>query len=275
MSLTKIHLASFNPTLGDVAKNLNRIEEIIKKDQEKNQSDIYIFPELSLSGYLLENLAYENAIHINDARLSEILKLSKKSEIILGSLIKENSEFFNAALVFKEGELIHVQKKIYPPTYGMFDESRYWKRGKSLNIYEGKAGKTGILICEDAWHPILAYALATKKVDNVFVISASPARGQASQNFDSNEMWISRMRVYAQSFGAQYLYINRSGFEDGVYFKGQAIFASPEGTHINEYLEENSSLVIENDSSWKESAYKMGGPYIEDDFILNEILLMD
>lgn len=262
-----------NPRLADVKSNLKKIENLIKKDQKENRSDVVVFPELATSGYLLENLIYDAALKTDDLMLEPIKELSLKTEIILGALIQEDSLFYNAALVFSNGKLIYVQKKIYLPTYGMFDESRYYSRGRSLNVYEGKAGKTGILICEDAWHPVLAYRLAKEKAESVFVLSASPARGFGNETFDSNEMWIARMRVYAQSYGAQYFYINRSGFEDGVYFKGQSLFASPDGVFANDFLEDDESSLLEIDTAGRHSSIRSGGPFLEEDFDLNEKIL--
>ncbi len=273
MKKASLHLHSFYPHLGDLEKNLSRIALIMEKDADEKKSDVIVFPELATSGYLLENLRRDAALSGdfgNIPALEKIRKLSSRREIILGALLEEDGMYYNAALVYKNAELIHIHKKIYLPTYGMFDESRYWSWGSSLQTYPSVMGNAGILICEDAWHPHLADELARKKASAVFILSASPARGFGEKTYTSNEMWMARVRVYAQSFGSIWFYINRSGVEDGVYFKGQGIYAHPSG-YENIFLEQNESAYFQFDPETLRAGISLGGPFIEDDFLRQPI----
>ena len=118
----------------------------------------------------------------------------------------------------------------------MFDEARYFSRGNNLMSYEGALGKTAILICEDAWHMELAYAAAETRAEHVVVISSSPARGYVSGGaaFDSTLTWQNRLRVFADSYGQNFIYCNRSGVEDGILYDGTCFAFDSDGSMISE-----------------------------------------
>jgi predicted amidohydrolase len=114
-----------------------------------------------------------------------------------------------------------MQRKLFLPTYGMFDEARYFTRGADFTFYSGALGKTAILICEDAWHLELAYAASVARADAVVVISSSPARGYSvNPGFNSTRFWRNRLQTCVLSYGQNYVYSNRGGVEDGIMYDG-------------------------------------------------------
>jgi NAD+ synthase (glutamine-hydrolysing) len=213
--------------LGDARRNTGRILDLACAAAETGLSpDVVVLPELALSGYVLESLVAEAAV--SEAEILSLAVdltttgLSAKTEWIVGLPLREGKDVYNVAVVLSGGKILHIQKKIFLPTYGMFDEARYFKRGNAFTAYDGVLGKSVILICEDAWHMEMAYAAAESGAESVIVISSSPARGYAggAAAFDSTLTWQNRLKVFAESYGQNYIYCNRSGVEDGILYDG-------------------------------------------------------
>ena len=270
--MKQVALVPFSPRLGSFEKNIQQIEIIIKDILVGNKVDMIIFPELSTSGYVLESLTAETARRVTDPAFEPVLKLSLQTDVILGHLISDHNRFYNGGLHFSKGQVSHTQRKLYPPTYGMFDEKRYMSSGEDLYAFNTSIGQCGLLICEDAWHPYLAFLLSCQKVENVIVISASPGRAPlyADQNLTSFEMWQKRFQVYAQSFGMRFLYINRSGSEDGIYFDGTGIFTNAAGEQTVFMDKEYYILNIDDGDFYRARA--AGGPFQEQSLALSERL---
>lgn len=262
----------FQPKLGQVPENLQKIEEQIDSALER-QCKTVLFPELASCGYLLENLVAEAAVSAKDSLFDGIRKKSRFADICLGAVLRDGHRHYNAALFFRDGDLYHIHKKIYLPTYGMFDEGRYFTPGESLRTFDSALGKTAILICEDAWHPALVYAAYSQKVENVLILSASPDRGLDSGGSepDSFGMWESRLLVYAQSFGCRFIYLNLGGVEDGIRFGGRVIIASPLLVEKEWKREDIVYTTIENEELTR--AALLGGPFQEENFALNARIL--
>ncbi|MES0491654.1 MAG: nitrilase-related carbon-nitrogen hydrolase [Leptospirales bacterium] len=273
MKNARITFVPFFPKLGEVESNITAIVSQIKEIQKKNNPDIIIFPELSTSGYLLENLAMSSAIDLDKGLPDELLQISSSVDIILGALIKENGKIFNAGLVLKDGKIHHIHRKIYLPTYGLFDEKRYFSSGRNLLSFESRLGKSALLVCEDAFHPALPYSLYAHGVKHVFIISCSPARGVSNEGSDiaSSQKWKRRLEVYSESFGQFYYYVNRSGSEDGVYFDGISIFVSPNRETCESFSE--NPVDVEVHLSDLDSAFSHGGPFQYENWDLNRRIL--
>lgn len=235
---TRILCIPFVPVLGAKSRNLTLLSELAERiAASAEKPDVVVLPELALSGYLLESLVSEVALV--ESELSEIANILAGSgvpahtEWVIGLPLREAGEIYNCAVVFRGGEVRHIHRKLFLPTYGMFDESRYLARGTELTTFEGALGRTALLICEDAWHMELAFAVSAKKADAVIVISASPARGltQAAE-FTSSARWRHRLQTFAESYGQKYVYCNRGGVEDGVLFDGTSFVFDPLADYI-------------------------------------------
>jgi len=281
MSTVKIACVPFYPKMGELKKNLKATIEIINgiiKENKDSLPDCIIFPELSLSGYALENLVAECTLSHKSDLIEQLEVCSKKTAIVLGSVWIQQSSFFNTALVFENGKLAHIQKKIYLPTYGMFDEARYFRGGESLELWHAPFGTSSILICEDAWHPVLPYASYQQKAQFVFVMSNSPIRGPesyiGSNKMKSQRHWQAMLNTYSQNFAQFYVYVNRSGVEDGLYYSGEIYACSPLGDIIEPQQREGYSLLDLNMGDFH-SAASLGGPHQNENFALNQKILED
>ena len=146
----KIALAQINPSLGDVPRNLKRHLEWIRKARAR-RADLVIFPELSLTGYLLLDLVQDLALDLERAPVArQIARQSREIGILLGMVERtEQFRFHNAAALFESGKLAHVHRKVYLPTYGMFDEGRYFAPGDRFRVHRSRRlGRVGVLVCE-------------------------------------------------------------------------------------------------------------------------------
>jgi predicted amidohydrolase len=227
-------IGQVNPRLGDLQANLALYEERIGR-AAADKADLLLFPELSLTGYMLRDTVPAVALKLDSPEINQLMALSRKVAFVAG-LVEESADhrFFNSAVYFEDGEIRHVHRKVYLPTYGMFDEQRYFARGDRVRAFDSKFGRMALLICEDLWHPSTIYLAALDGALAVLCPSASPLRGivdQQSQD-DNARYWEMINRVNAETFSLFMIYGNRAGFEDGVGFWGGSEIVDPFGQRI-------------------------------------------
>jgi predicted amidohydrolase len=239
----KVALAQINPRLGDLGANLALYEEKIRRGA-KEGADLVLFPELSLTGYFLRDMVPDVALKLSAPEIQRLKKLSREVAFVAG-LVEEGPDcrFYNAALFFDRGEVRHVHRKVYLPTYGMFDEQRYFARGDRVRAFDSRFGRMAILVCEDLWHPSTIYLAALDGALAVLCPSTSPLRGisEGQRQDDNARYWEMINRAYAETFGMFVLYGNRVGFEDGVGFWGGSEVVDPFGRRMAKanYYEED------------------------------------
>jgi predicted amidohydrolase len=227
-----IGLAQFNTRLGDIPANLDKHLALI--EQAKSQdADLLIFPELSLTGYALQDLAYDSALrpHQEDPVFNELLSASQDIDLMV-SFVHEDprSRFYIAAAYLSGGEIRHIHNKVYLPTYGMFDEGRFFAWGDSVQAFDTKFGRVGMLICEDFWHASLPYLLWLDGAEILLFASASPGRGLNEDPRLSSSEWVEHTnRAYAGLFTVFVAHANRVGYEDGLNFWGGSTIFDPNG----------------------------------------------
>ncbi|MDD2900110.1 MAG: carbon-nitrogen hydrolase [Desulfuromonadaceae bacterium] len=225
-------LAQIKPKLGCVADNLLLIEEQIVRARE-SRADLIIFPELALSGYFLKDLVPDVALRVDSPEIIRLLELSRGISIAIG-FVEETDDyhFFNSALYLEDGAIRHLHRKVYLPTYGLFDEQRYLARGEAFRSFDTKFGRFGMLICEDMWHLSASYILAMDGATTLLCLSSSPARGIESDSLGSASAWQKLTSTTALFLNCRVLYCNRVGFEDGVNFWGGSEYVAPSGESI-------------------------------------------
>ncbi len=239
----KIGLAQITPKLGDVEANLalhlQQIEEAADQGVE-----LLVFPELSLTGYRLQDLTYSVAIRptVNDPVFGRLLEASRDLDLVVGFVEADKRQKFHIVGAYLSGgELVYMHRKVYLPTYGMFDEGRYFAWGNSLRAFDTRFGRVGILICEDFWHISPPYLLWLDGADILILTSASPGRGVATEQKIGSAKWVEHInQAYASIFTNFIVHCNRTGFEDGVNFWGGSTVFDPEGVLIAQgpYYEE-------------------------------------
>lgn len=231
----KLALSQINTKLGKIEANLDTHLKII--DQAVKQgADLLVFPELSLTGYVLQDLVPMVALKPvkTDPIFSQLFKASQKLDLVVGFVEEDRrNRFFISAAYLSKGELIHTHHKVYLPTYGLFDEGRFFAWGDSIKAFDTRFGRMGMLICEDFWHASPPYLLWLDGTDIFIFTSASPGRGLTSDNQLASSRWVDHInRGYASLFTSFIAHTNRVGFEDGLNFWGGATVYDPDGGEL-------------------------------------------
>lgn len=226
----KVWLAQVAPFLGDVKRNLDlHLKKIEEARREK--VELLIFPELSLSGYLLKDLVPDASLRVDSPEVSSLVRASKDVALVVG-LVEESEDhrFYNSALFLQGGDIKHLHRKAYLPTYGMFEEMRYFAWGDSLRAFDTIFGRIALLICEDLWHPSMSYLAAMDGATTLIALHNSPVKGITLEGRPANASLIEDLcRISASLFGIYVLSVNRVGCEDGVTFSGGSLAIAPGG----------------------------------------------
>jgi predicted amidohydrolase len=237
-----VDLAQIKPKLGCVADNLALIEARIRQ-AVADKADLIVFPELALTGYFLKDLVPEVAVRIDSPEITRLKELSRCISIAVGFVeVTDDYRFFNSALYLEDGEIRHLHRKVYLPTYGLFDEQRYLARGERFRAFDTKFGRMGLLICEDMWHLSASYILAMDGAATLVCLSSSPGRGVEGETLGSAAAWQQLTSTTAMFLNYRVLYCNRVGFEDGINFWGGSEYVAPSGESLvrGRFLEEDS-----------------------------------
>ncbi len=228
----KLALAQINTKLGDVKANLKKHLSLIEEAVAQN-SDLILFPELSLTGYTLQDLTYNVALAPtrSDPVFTHLLEASKKIDLVVGFVDEDRRHrFYIADAYLSQGKVLHVHHKVYLPTYGLFDEGRFFAWGDSIRAFETRFGRVGMLICEDFWHISPPYLLWLDGADILLLTSSSPGRGLHADEILESARWVEHTnRAYANLFTSFVAHSNRVGYEDGLNFWGGSTVFDPNG----------------------------------------------
>jgi len=241
----RIAVAQCAPALGAFQRNVQMHLERIESARAAG-ARLVVFPELSLTGYYLKDLANDLAMSPDDARLAPIAKASERIDVLAGFVERTpDARVHIASGYWSKGRLTHVHRKAYLPTYGIFDDGRYFARGERFDVFDSAAGAAGIAICEDMWHMSTPYLYAIRGAQVVFYPSASPGRGVA----EGGDLGTAESCRLMDTFYAQYLtvyvvFASRVGTEDGVAFWGGSEVVAPDGTVVARSPEFEEDLLI-------------------------------
>ena len=253
-------LAQIAPVLGDLAQNL-ALHEVKIAEGKAAGADLVIFPELSLTGYQLQDLAPEVAMRRTDPRLQSLAKLTSGGPSAVVSFVESTDDhrLFAAAALLEGGEVRHVARKCYLPTYGLFDERRFLAAGDAIRATRASLGGrsvqgdvgVGIGVCEDFWHPTLPAILAQDGAELLINVAAGPARGasvDADQGLGSAASWGTLLRATAALTTSYVAFTNRVGVDESLIFWGGSRVIGPDGVVIAEApLFEEALLLAEID----------------------------
>jgi predicted amidohydrolase len=229
-----VGLGQMRPRLGDIETNLARHLEIIAQARAL-EADLLVFPELSLTGYFLKDLVpvVARPADVSDPVLGRLAEESRDMDLVVGFIEEDGRHrFYVAAAYLSGGRIVHVHRKLYLPTYSMFDEGRYLAPSNEVCAFETRHGRAGLLICEDFWHLSPPYILWLDGADLLIHISSSPGRGLShpeSGRLSSMRFVEDLNRMYAAVLTAFVIHVNRVGFEDGVNFWGGSFCVGPDG----------------------------------------------
>lgn len=245
----KVALIQMNTVLGDLRENLQKHLDWIESARQAG-ADLAIFPELSLTGYFLQDLTLEAAI---DPYKSEYLKrlqeTTKDLDLMLGFVeVDERSRFYIAAAYLGDEEIKHIHRKVYLPTYSMFDDKRYFAPGSQVRAFDTRFGRLGMLICEDFWHVSTPYLLWMDGADLFLCQAASPGHGLSpAPRLGSESQVETILSAYAGLFTSFFAYTNRVGYEDGLHFPGGGMMVDPGGQVLLRAGAEEGMQLVEID----------------------------
>lgn len=228
----QLALAQINTCLGNLQANLEKHLALIQEARQAG-ADLLVFPELSMTGYVLQDLVSSVAItpQADDPIFRHLLQASHEIDVVVG-LVEEDSRhrFYIAGAYLSKGQVVHTHHKVYLPTYGLFDEGRFFAWGDEIRAFDTRFGRMGILICEDFWHASPPYLLWLDGADFLLFTSASPGRGLSSDARLESARWVEHInQAYASLFTIFVAHANRVGFEDGLNFWGGSTLFDPNG----------------------------------------------
>lgn len=238
-----IALAQINTVLGNVQANLEKHLSLAKQAVQ-DSVDLLVFPELSLTGYVLQDLVPSVACcpEETDPIFKHLLDASRGIDMVVGFVDEDKRHrFYVGSAYLSGGKVVHVHHKCYLPTYGLFDEGRFFAPGNSVRAFDTRFGRFGMLICEDFWHASPPYLLWQDGADVLLLSSASPGRGLNGGPKLESSAWIEQInQAYASLFTIFVAHANRSGFEDGLNFMGGSTIFDPNGKllTLGPYFEE-------------------------------------
>jgi len=242
--LVRVGQAQFAPVFGDYAANVARFGELASQALDE-RCDLLVLPETSLSGYFLEGAVLDVARTGEEvlADLAESFAQRCPSgsplDVLVGFYELFEGNVFNAALYATLGAIggpraRHIHRKMFLPTYGVFDEQRFVARGRSLRAFTTRFGPMAILICEDVWHSVTATILALRGARFIHAISSSPARGFGTDPPWNVRKWIDLLQVIAEEHAVFVTHTARVGFENGKGFGGGSAALTPDGAVVTQ-----------------------------------------
>ncbi len=243
MSAITVALCQFRPTKGSPSANLDRIEQLFRTIAAAPEPpDVICLPETILTGYFLEGGVREHALTA-EALFAELAHRHARAgappvELTLGFYERWNDRLHNSAIWVALGGsdagVRHVHRKIFLPTYGVFDEERFVEGGREVRAFPTRFGRAAMLVCEDAWHSLTATIAAVDGAQLIAVVAASPARGIAPDELQPGQpgslaRWELLARDIAGEHGVFVTLTQLVGFEGGKNFPGGSVIAGPDG----------------------------------------------
>jgi NAD+ synthetase len=240
--MLRLAIAQFRPAKGEYAENLKRLGERMRECGGWPQPpDLLACPESALTGYFLEGGVRELAVPaeqlFQDLSTTHAASGAPPLDIAIGFYEVYQNRLHNSSLYATlggpEAGIRHVHRKIFLPTYGVFDEERFVDPGRTVEAFETRWGRAAMLVCEDAWHSLAPTLAALDGAQVILVPSATPARGIAPQagmarpgNLDR---WDRLAQGIAEEHGVFVAVVHLVGFEGGKGFAGGSLVADPQG----------------------------------------------
>ncbi|MBC5816373.1 MAG: beta-ureidopropionase [Candidatus Eremiobacteraeota bacterium] len=238
-SRCKLAIVQTKPRKGQLDFNFAELEKTFVQLAAETPPDLIILPEAALTGYFLEGAVYDLAMPAEKfaGKLAGAWQSTKSKgsvDIVCGFYENDNGTYYNSAVylhVTPNGhDIVHVHRKMFLPTYGVFDEERFLSRGRKLSVFDTRFGKMAMLVCEDVWHSIMPTIAAIKGARFLIVPSAAPGRGvEGDEELESVSVWRSLLSSAAAEHGVYLLYAGLTGFEGGKGFSGSSSVIDPRG----------------------------------------------
>jgi predicted amidohydrolase len=240
MQSPAVAIVQSKPRKGRYDENLSELREIFAQlAQSDPPPDLVVLPEAALTGYFLEGAVYELA-RSGEGFAGDLAGAwhaaagRRDADIVCGFYENSGGTYYNSAMYLEcsggSHRIVRVHRKMFLPTYGVFDEERFLSRGRRLQVFETRFGKMAMLICEDVWHAIMPTIAAIKGAQILIVPSAAPGRGiEEDDELGSIARWKEILHATAAEHGVYILYAGLAGFEGGKGMTGSSRVIDPHG----------------------------------------------
>jgi NAD+ synthase (glutamine-hydrolysing) len=239
----RLAIAQIRPRKGAYEENLCRLGGLFREvGSWPEPPDLLVGPEAALTGYFLEGGVRDLAVPAE--RLFDDLTRQHRDagvpslDVALGFYEVFGNRLYNSGLYATLGGphagIRHIHRKIFLPTYGVFDEERFVEAGRSVQAFDTAWGRAALLICEDAWHSFTPMLAALDGAQLIIIPSASPARGVMTGDDTAGRpvslaRWSRLSQDIAGEHGVYVALAQLVGFEGGKAFPGGSILAGPRG----------------------------------------------
>jgi predicted amidohydrolase len=238
----RVTLGQVEPALGDVSENVRRSHEALDKARS-DDADLVVLPELMLTGYSLGRVNDDVARSVDEREIADLAEAADGLGCVVGFAEAGRVHTYNSAAYLEHGEIRHVHRKLYLPTYDIWEERKHFTPGGSMRSFDTDIGRVAILICSDAWQPALA-VLAVQDGARVLLVPAnSTGRRPAIE-----EEWRDVNRFYARMLECYVVFVNRVGEEHDLSFWGGSHVYDPWGELVAEApTDEPASITVDLD----------------------------
>ena len=243
----RIALAQVAPRLGDVDANLELTADRVRAAAAEG-ADLVLLPELALTGYLLQDLVPEVAMRADDPRLLSVADGAAGMLVAVGFVEEtDDHRYANAVALVRDGSLLGLHRKVYLPTYGLFDEGRFTRPGDRIRTVDAGApiGRIGLSVCEDFWHASLPMLQALDGASLLVNVAAGPSRAPGSDaGLQAIGGWHKMQDTYALLGTVALAFCNRVGNEEGLTFWGGSRILAADGSTVVEAPLWEEALVV-------------------------------
>jgi predicted amidohydrolase len=243
----RIALAQIAPRLGELDANLEMAADRVRAAAAEG-AQLTLLPELALTGYLLQDLVPEVAVRADDPRLLAIGREAPGMLVAVGFAEEtDDHRYCNSVALLRDGELLGLHRKVYLPTYGLFDEGRFTRAGDRIRTVDAgePIGRVGLSVCEDFWHASLPMLQALDGASLLVNVAAGPSRAPGSSaGLQAIEGWHKMQDTYALLGTVALAFCNRVGNEEGLTFWGGSRILAADGSTVAQAPLWEEALVV-------------------------------
>jgi predicted amidohydrolase len=264
----RIALAQVAPRLGDVDANVAIAADAVRRAATEGAA-LTVLPELALTGYLLQDLVPDVSMRADDPRLLAIGAEAPDMLVAIGFVEEtDDHRYCNSAALLRDGALVGLHRKVYLPTYGLFDEGRFTRPGDRIRTHDVGApvGRIGLSVCEDFWHASLPMLQALDGASLLVNVAAGPSRAPGSSaGLAAIEGWHKMQDTYALLGTVPLAFCNRVGNEEGLTFWGGSRLLAADGSTVVQAPLWDEALVVGTLNSDDLRMQRYGLPLLSDE----------
>lgn len=220
----RIALAQIDLAVGDVSGNTAKILDYAERARDELQADLVVFPELSVCGYPPEDLLFHAGLRMRTEKsMAEILNGVRGIAVLVGFPEYVDDDIYNSCAVLNDGKVLCTYRKQLLPNYSVFDEERYFSKGRDAAVFRINGIAVGLTICEDIWRPGPTAAARAAGAECIISINGSP------YELTSQVRREEKVRARLQETGVPLIYLNMVGGQDELVFDGGSFAMQSDG----------------------------------------------